>query len=204
MTGTTADAQTHSTAELSVLDRLLPVWIGLAMAAGLLLGRLVPDINTALSKVVVDEISLPIAAGLLIMMYPVLAKVRYDRLHTVTGDRRLLISSLLLNWVLGPALMFTLAWAMLPDLPTSGYTDRLIASAKLLARRQIKMHSPGRGPRRLTSHRGPRPRERSSGTTPNLHTAARRSRYAGSHTSRAGPPRIIETSSSRDFAPRRW
>jgi ACR3 family arsenite transporter len=118
MTATAADTQTHSTAQLSALDRLLPVWIGLAMAAGLLLGRLVPDINTALSKVVVDGISLPIAAGLLIMMYPVLAKVRYDRLHTVTGDRRLLISSLVLNWVLGPALMFTLAWAMLPDLPT--------------------------------------------------------------------------------------
>jgi arsenite transporter len=118
MTATTANIQNQSTAKLSVLDRLLPVWIGLAMATGLLLGRLVPDINTALSKVVVDGISLPIAAGLLIMMYPVLAKVRYDRLHTVTGDRRLLISSLLLNWVLGPALMFTLAWAMLPDLPT--------------------------------------------------------------------------------------
>ena len=51
------------------------------------------------------------------MMYPVLAKVRYDRLDTVTGDRRLLISSLVLNWVIGPALMFALAWLLLPDLP---------------------------------------------------------------------------------------
>ena len=51
------------------------------------------------------------------MMYPVLAKVRYDRLDTVTGDRRLLVSSLVLNWVLGPALMFALAWLLLPDLP---------------------------------------------------------------------------------------
>ena len=51
------------------------------------------------------------------MMYPVLAKVRYDRLDTVTGDRKLLLSSLVLNWVLGPALMFALAWLMLPDLP---------------------------------------------------------------------------------------
>jgi len=51
------------------------------------------------------------------MMYPVLAKVRYDRLDTVTRDRRLLVPSLLLNWVLGPALMFTLAWVLLPDLP---------------------------------------------------------------------------------------
>ena len=61
--------------------------------------------------------SLPIALGLLVMMYPVLAKVRYDRLDTVTGDRRLLITSLLLNWILGPALMFALAWLLLPDLP---------------------------------------------------------------------------------------
>ena len=118
MTATTIDTQTPPAAKLSTLDRWLPAWIGLAMAAGLLLGRLVPHINTALSKVAVDGISLPIAAGLLIMMYPVLAKVRYDRLHTVTGDRRLLISSLLLNWLLGPAVMFTLAWALLPDLPT--------------------------------------------------------------------------------------
>ena len=101
---------------LSLLDRFLPVWIALAMAAGLMLGRLVPGLDTALDRVQVDGISLPIALGLLIMMYPVLAKVRYDRLGTVTGDRRLLLSSLLLNWVVGPALMFTLAWLLLPDL----------------------------------------------------------------------------------------
>ena len=102
---------------LSTLDRFLPVWIGVAMAAGLLLGRWIPGLNTALEKVQIDGISLPIALGLLIMMYPVLAKVRYDRLDTVTGDRTLLISSLVLNWVLGPALMFALAWLLLPDLP---------------------------------------------------------------------------------------
>ncbi|TGB37616.1 ACR3 family arsenite efflux transporter [Mycolicibacterium peregrinum] len=104
-------------ARLSTLDRLLPVWIAVAMAAGLLLGRLVPGVNTALNHVQIDGISLPIALGLLIMMYPVLAKVRYDRLDRVTGDRKLLISSLILNWVLGPALMFALAWLFLPDLP---------------------------------------------------------------------------------------
>ncbi|MFI2335319.1 ACR3 family arsenite efflux transporter [Nocardia rhamnosiphila] len=100
-----------------MLDRLLPVWIGVAMAAGLALGRLVPGLGEGLSVVEVDGISLPIAAGLLIMMYPVLAKVRYDRLHAVTGDRRLLAGSLALNWVIGPALMFALAWLLLPDLP---------------------------------------------------------------------------------------
>ena len=103
--------------QLSTLDRFLPAWIGIAMAVGLLLGRWIPGLNTALEKVQIDGISLPIAAGLLIMMYPVLAKVRYDRLDTVTSDRKMLLSSLVLNWVLGPALMFALAWLMLPDLP---------------------------------------------------------------------------------------
>ncbi len=103
--------------KMSVLDRFLAVWIGIAMVVGLLLGRLIPGLGDALSVIEIDNISLPIALGLLIMMYPVLAKVRYDRLDTVTGDRTLLISSLLLNWVLGPALMFALAWLLLPDLP---------------------------------------------------------------------------------------
>ncbi len=103
--------------KLSRLDQFLPVWIGLAMAAGLVLGRLIPSLNAALNHVQIDGISLPIALGLLVMMYPVLAKVRYDRLDSVTGDRKLLASSLVLNWLVGPALMFALAWLLLPDLP---------------------------------------------------------------------------------------
>jgi arsenical-resistance protein len=103
--------------KLSLLDRFLPVWIAAAMAVGLLLGRQLPWLKSVLNHVALDGISLPIALGLLIMMYPVLAKVRYDRLDAVTGDRRLLVSSLALNWVLGPALMFALAWLLLPDLP---------------------------------------------------------------------------------------
>ncbi|MGW6835280.1 ACR3 family arsenite efflux transporter [Streptomyces sp. NPDC054949] len=104
-------------ARLSFLDRHLAVWILIAMAAGLGLGRAVPGLGDALAAVTVTGVSLPIALGLLVMMYPVLAKVRYDRLDTVTRDRRLLMSSLLLNWVVGPALMFALAWTFLPDLP---------------------------------------------------------------------------------------
>ena len=87
------------------------------MLAGLALGRLVPGLGSGISAVQVDGVSLPIALGLLVMMYPVLAKVRYDRLDTVTADRRMLGASLVLNWVIGPALMFTLAWLLLPDLP---------------------------------------------------------------------------------------
>jgi len=104
-------------ARLPVLDRWLPAWIALAMAAGLLLGRFVPSLGRGLERLEVAGLSLPIALGLLVMMYPVLAKVRYDRVASVTGDRRLLVTSLLLNWLVGPAVMFTLAWALLPDLP---------------------------------------------------------------------------------------
>ncbi|GAA4474541.1 hypothetical protein GCM10023094_10340 [Rhodococcus olei] len=103
--------------KLSTLDRFLPVWIGVAMVVGLLMGRMIPGLGDVLSAVEIDGISLPIALGLLIMMYPVLAKVRYDRLDTVTGDRRLLAGSLVLNWIVGPALMFALAWIFLADLP---------------------------------------------------------------------------------------
>ena len=103
--------------KLSTLDRFLPVWIIAAMAAGLLLGSFVPGLDTALEAVKVGAVSLPIAVGLLVMMYPVLAKVRYDQTHRVIGDRRLMATSLVLNWVLAPAFMFALAWIFIPDLP---------------------------------------------------------------------------------------
>jgi len=102
---------------LSLLDRFLPVWILLAMVGGLLLGRLVPSVQSTLDAVRVGQTSLPIALGLLMMMYPVLAKVRYEDMGHVTGDGRLLWLSLVLNWVIGPALMFALAWVFLGDQP---------------------------------------------------------------------------------------
>ena len=106
-----------ATERLSTLDRYLPVWIGLAMAAGLLLGRWVPDIADVLDAVTVGSVSLPIAIGLLVMMYPVLAKVRYDEVGHVARDTRTMGLSLVLNWIVGPAVMFALAWLFLPDLP---------------------------------------------------------------------------------------
>lgn len=117
--GTVGGVQTQGAvaARLSTLDRFLPLWIGTAMVVGVLLGRLLPGVADLLDAVKIGTVSLPIALGLLAMMYPVLAKVRYDRLDTVTHDRRLLLPSLLLNWVVGPALMFVLAWTFLPDLP---------------------------------------------------------------------------------------
>lgn len=102
---------------LSTLDRFLPVWIVAAMAVGLVLGRLVPGLAGALDAVTVGSVSLPIAVGLLVMMYPVLAKVRYGETGRVLGDRRLMVTSLLINWLLAPAFMFALAWIFLADLP---------------------------------------------------------------------------------------
>lgn len=95
---------------MSLLDRLLPVWIMLAMGLGLLLGNLFPGLSPALNSYHVGSVSIPIAIGLLVMMYPPLAKVRYDKTREITTDRRLIAVSLILNWLIGPAFMFTLAW----------------------------------------------------------------------------------------------
>ncbi len=102
---------------LSVLDRYLPLWIFLAMAVGIGLGKLVPGLAPALDSIKLDTVSLPIAIGLLWMMYPVLAKVKYEKIPVIMGDWKMSGLSLLLNWVVGPALMFVLAWLLLPDYP---------------------------------------------------------------------------------------
>ena len=104
-------------AKLSVLDRFLPVWILAAMGLGLLIGAVVPEVGVAMESMEVAGVSLPIAIGLLVMMYPVLAKVRYNETGRVLGDKKLVITSLLINWILAPAFMFVLAWVFLPDLP---------------------------------------------------------------------------------------
>ncbi|MEO6629932.1 MAG: ACR3 family arsenite efflux transporter, partial [Aquihabitans sp.] len=84
---------------------------------GLLLGRLIPTLNDTLDAIKIGSVSLPIAIGLLAMMYPVLAKVRYGRIGHELTDRRTLGLSLLMNWLIGPLLMFLLAWTFLRDLP---------------------------------------------------------------------------------------
>lgn len=116
-TPTNVDAADPVPAKLSTLDRFLPVWIIAAMATGLLLGRLVPGIGQALDSVKIADVSLPIALGLLVMMYPVLAKVRYNETGHVLADKKLMITSLVINWLAAPAFMFALAWLFLPDLP---------------------------------------------------------------------------------------
>lgn len=87
------------------------------MAFGLALGRVWPALGAWLDSLQVAGVSMPIAVGLLVMMYPVLAKVRYDETRRVLTDKKLMITSLLINWVFAPAFMFTLAWVFLPDLP---------------------------------------------------------------------------------------
>ncbi|MEJ5998073.1 ACR3 family arsenite efflux transporter [Corynebacterium sp. H130] len=102
---------------MSFLDRFLPLWIILAMALGLVLGNTVPGLAGALNSYHIGSVSIPIAIGLLVMMYPPLAKVRYDKTKEITADRRLMTVSLILNWLVGPLFMFTLAWVFVPDLP---------------------------------------------------------------------------------------
>jgi arsenite transporter len=118
---------------LSALDRFLPAWIGLAMVVGLALGRLIPSLGSWLGGVKIAGVSLPIAVGLLLMMYPVLAKVRYERMREVAADRRAVVFSLTLNWIVGPALMFTLAWLLLPDLPAYRTGLILVGLARCIA-----------------------------------------------------------------------
>ncbi len=119
--------------KLSTLDRFLPLWIFAAMALGLGLGRAWPGIGPALDRVKVDTVSLPIAIGLLWMMYPVLAKVKYGRLRHIGAQRKLLGTSLVLNWIVGPLLMFALAWLFLPDLPHYRTGLILIGLARCIA-----------------------------------------------------------------------
>lgn len=111
------DTTSQPVERMSFLDRFLPVWIMLAMAAGLALGRAVPGLSGALERLEVGGISLPIALGLLVMMYPPLAKVRYDKTREIATDKRLMTVSIILNWIVGPAFMFALAWIFLPNEP---------------------------------------------------------------------------------------
>ncbi len=117
MSQTTTSDEARVVARLSTLDRFLPLWIAVAMAAGLGLGALIPGFDDAIDSLSIGTVSLPIAIGLLLMMYPVLAKVRYEELGRVTAQRRMIGASIALNWVVGPLLMFALAWIFLADHP---------------------------------------------------------------------------------------
>lgn len=119
--------------KLSWISRYLTAWILIAMAGGILLGITFPGLPALLDSVQIESVSLPIAIGLIWMMYPPLAGVKYEELSRMRTQGKALNASIIQNWIIGPVLMFALAWIFLPDLPHYRIGLILIGLARCIA-----------------------------------------------------------------------
>lgn len=133
MSGKTGSSEEVRRGGLGIISKYLTLWILLAMAGGIILGAVYPQVASILDAVRIEEVSLPIAIGLIWMMYPPLAGVKYEELYKMKQQGKALSTSIVQNWIIGPVLMFALAWIFLPDLPEYRIGLILIGLARCIA-----------------------------------------------------------------------